>query len=50
MQLECHACGKRFRSMIAEARHRHNWPTLCTRNKRFAKFIADNQPKEPDHG
>lgn len=49
MQLECHACGKRFRSMLAEARHRHNWPALCTRNKRFAKFIAETQ-KEKTNG
>jgi len=39
MQLECNACGKRFRSMLAEARHRHNFPALCTRNKRFAEFV-----------
>lgn len=31
----CHACGARFRSPIAEARHRHNFPALCRRNKRF---------------
>lgn len=43
MNLECNACGKRFRSMIAEARHRHNFPALCTRNKRFAKFIEENE-------
>lgn len=23
------SCGKRFRSAIAEARHRHNFPALC---------------------
>lgn len=22
-------CGMRFRSMVAEARHRHNFPALC---------------------
>lgn len=38
MNLQCHACGQTFRSMIAEARHRHNFPALCKRNKRFAKF------------
>jgi hypothetical protein len=26
-------CGARFRSMIAEARHRHNFPALCRRKK-----------------
>lgn len=50
MQLECHACGKRFRSMITEARHRHNFPVLCARNKRFAAFVAEHhQPKENPH-
>jgi hypothetical protein len=43
MNMTCFACGKRFRSMIAEARHRHNFPTLCTRNKRFERWAqADN--------
>lgn len=41
MQLQCHACGKTFRSALAEARHRHNFPVFCTRNKRFAKFVAE---------
>ncbi len=41
MQLECHACGARFRSMTAEARHRHNFPALCKRNKRFARFAQE---------
>jgi hypothetical protein len=45
MNLECHACGKRFRSMNAESVHRHNWPALCKRNKRFAAFIAETQEK-----
>ena len=44
--MECHACGQRFRSAIAEARHRHNWPALCKRNKRFAAFIAEHYPEE----
>lgn len=29
MLLHCHVCGMRFRSMNAEARHRHNFPLLC---------------------
>ncbi len=41
--LVCYACGKRFRSAIAEAKHRHNFPTMCTRNTRFAKFVADTE-------
>lgn len=41
MNLECHACGARFRSAIAEAKHRHNFPAMCRRNKRFAKFVAE---------
>ena len=48
MNLQCHACGKRFRSMIAEARHRHNFPVLCTRNKRFAAFVAETSKPSGD--
>lgn len=36
--MSCHACGTTFRSSIAEARHRHNFPVLCKRNKHFARF------------
>lgn len=43
MQLECHACGKRFRSAITEAKHRHNFPTMCKRNKRFAEFLKETK-------
>lgn len=45
-RLECNACGKVFRSMSAEAQHRHSFPVMCKRNKRFAAFekeIADAQ-------
>lgn len=55
-RLTCHACGKSFRSMTAEARHRHNFPALCTRNKRFERFVKEtsgpltNQTKEPTDG
>ena len=38
----CSACGKRFYSMNGEARHRHNFPALCTRNKRFARWAHDD--------
>lgn len=48
MILECHACGKRFRSMNAESVHRHNWPTLCRRNARFLRFIKHaEEAKKP---
>lgn len=43
MQLSCHACGKTFRSMTAEAKHRHNFPVMCTRNKRFKAFLAETE-------
>lgn len=49
MNLECTACGKRFRSMSAEAKHRHNFPALCKRNKRFReweKMIAELDDKK----
>jgi len=32
-QLSC-SCGKKFRSITAEAVHRHNFPALCRRKKR----------------
>lgn len=42
-QLSCHACGATFRNMNAESRHRHNFPALCKRNKRFAAFIKETE-------
>lgn len=48
MDLSCHACGARFRSMQAEARHRHNFPALCKRNKRFAAFVAEPAKGQTD--
>jgi hypothetical protein len=27
------SCGKSFRSMVAEAYHRHNFPLLCKQKK-----------------
>lgn len=41
----CHACGKIFWSAIAEARHRHNFPVLCTRNKAFKAFMEEHHSK-----
>ena len=55
MTLHCFACGKRFRSMTAEARHRHNFPVYCNKNtaawKRFQAEIADarDQPNSQIH-
>lgn len=56
--MTCIACGKTFRSMSAEAKHRHSFPALCTRNKRFrrweeemaklAAMKADKPKEEPD--
>lgn len=34
--MHCHACGTAFRSAVAEARHRHNFPALC--NKKSAAW------------
>ena len=51
MNLSCPACGKRFRSAIAEARHRHNFPAHCRRNKRFLawqKSIQDREQSEKE--
>ena len=33
--VQCHACGKKFRSMSAEAKHRHNFPALCDKRSRM---------------
>ena len=41
MSWTCHACGARFYSMGAEARHRHNFPAMCTRNKRFERWSKE---------
>lgn len=42
MNLQCHACGKKFRSALAEARHRHNFPALCnTNSRRWLEFQAE---------
>lgn len=51
MILQCHACGAKFRSMSAEAKHRHNFPMLCKRNKQFAAFVAETElkNKNPSH-
>ena len=35
LHYECSACGAKFSTPIGEARHRHNFPALCKRNKRF---------------
>ena len=49
--LQCHVCGKTFRSMSAEAKHRHNFPAMCQRNKKFAAHMAKYFPenKEPTY-
>ena len=50
-RLTCFACGKRFRSALAEARHRHNFPVLCTLNKRFEKWSKEHGKQvSPDPG
>lgn len=38
MDLRCHVCGTTFRTAIAEAKHRHNFPALCKNNKQFKAF------------
>lgn len=42
MDLAC-ICGAKFRSMIAEARHRHNFPIYCRPAKRRGRKV-----KAPD--
>lgn len=42
MNLQCSACGKRFRSMASEAKHRHNFPAFCDKSsKRWAEHRAE---------
>lgn len=36
-QLSC-SCGKRFRTAIGEARHRHNFPAYCNRRITMQEF------------
>lgn len=44
----CIACGKSFRSAIAEAKHRHNFPVLCKRNTKFKRW-EDRIKEERNH-
>jgi len=37
----CFACGKSFSSAIEEDKHRHNFPALCTHNKKFREWEAE---------
>jgi hypothetical protein len=47
MHLHCTACGKRFSSYGAEARHRHNFPVYCSRNKRFKQWEEEMAKLHP---
>jgi hypothetical protein len=38
--LACSLCGKRFRSVGAEAHHRHNAPLMCAPKKKGRKQIV----------
>lgn len=44
--LSCGNCGMRFRSMSAEARHRHNYPLLCGQTKASRKQLAKKAKAE----
>ena len=46
--LSCSACGTKFRTVIAEARHRHNFPALCKRNARFRRFEREISDKRTE--
>lgn len=43
MDLRCHACGAKFRTAIAEAKHRHNFPAMCNRQSKQWKAFNDEQ-------
>jgi len=48
-RMQCHACGKTFRSMSAEAQHRHGFPAYCNKkSKQWAQFQKEIS-KETDH-
>ena len=47
-KLQCHVCGQTFRSMISEAKHRHNFPAMCKRNKQFAAHMAKYFPEKKE--
>lgn len=49
MSYTCNACGARFRSYGAEARHRHNFPALCKRNKQFAAWVKEQEDAKAKH-
>lgn len=42
MNLQCHICGMKFRTMLAEAKHRHNFPMLC----RYPRLTATQERAE----
>lgn len=42
MNLHCHICGMKFRTMLAEAKHRHNFPMLC----RYPRLTAAQERTE----
>jgi len=43
-------CGKTFRSMAAEAMHRHNFPALCRPEPQRVKTVADLRFMKPRRG
>lgn len=50
---QCFACGMTFRSMSAEAKHRHGFPAYCNKSsrawQRFQEEIAaERDGKEDD--
>lgn len=47
-EYQCHVCGMKFRTYAAEAKHRHNWPALCKRNKQFAAHMAEYFPPKQE--
>lgn len=47
-RLSCHACGTTFRTSIAEAKHRHNFPVMCKRNAAFKRFEAEIEQAKLD--
>lgn len=47
--MEC-VCGARFRTMIKEAKHKHNFPLLCKPRKRVKPPKPTKRPQVMEAG
>jgi hypothetical protein len=48
--MHCHVCGMTFRSMRAEAKHRHNFPALCnTSSRQWKRWHEERDAERRDY-